>query len=108
MTETFRPVSMLVTVCDLCDKVIPKLDTDEVGSLTYGYLIPKVLPHTKTVRLLWPPDGRKRRLDWKELQEPENRERRYDFHAQCVLDALETAISARKAQDQSSTEAVKR
>ncbi|MFG3340553.1 hypothetical protein [Glycomyces sp. NPDC048151] len=96
MTQTHRPKPTFMTVCDLCDEEIPEGRPDEGGSLTDGWIARKVeMPRTKRVWLLWPPDLRKRRQSWEEQQKPENRQRRYDFHADCILHLVEDAVQQR-------------
>lgn len=96
MSVTHRPKPTLMTICDLCNEEIPDGEPDETGSLTRGWIAHKVeIPRTKKVWLLWPPDGRKRRQSWKEQQKPENSQRRYDFHADCILHLVEDAIRRR-------------
>lgn len=100
MTITRRPKPTLMTVCDLCDKEIAEGRPDEAGSLTRGWIAHKVeMPRTKRAWLLWPPDSRKRRQSWEQRQRPENRERRYDFHADCILHLVEDAIQHRTEGD---------
>jgi hypothetical protein len=97
MTQTHRPKPTFMTVCDLCDEEIPEGQPGEGGSLTHGWIAHRVeMPRTKRVWLLWPPGERKRRQTWQEQQKPENRERRYDFHADCILRLVEAAIEQQK------------
>lgn len=96
MTRTERPRPTAMTVCDLCDEEIPDGQPGEGGSLTHGWIARRVeIPRTKRAWLLWPPANRKRRMPWEEKRKPENRERRYDFHADCILHLVEDAIRLR-------------
>lgn len=96
MTQTTRPKPTYMTVCDLCDEEIPKGQPGEGGSLTHGFIAHKVqMPRTKWVWLLWPPANRERRMSWEAKQKPENQERRFDFHADCILRLVEDAVQAR-------------
>ncbi|UOE45918.1 hypothetical protein [Agromyces larvae] len=36
-----------MTVCDLCDGIIPKAKPDEMGSITHGFIAHKVTERTK-------------------------------------------------------------
>lgn len=86
-----------MTVCDLCDKEIPDGQPDEVGSVTHGYIAhPVKAPKTRHAWLLWPPPSRKRGSSpAQRLSDPDQfRERRYDFHAECILRLVENAIHA--------------
>ena len=91
-----KPVAM--DVCDLCDEELPTdgHEPGEIGTLTRGYGPgPVVLPRTKLARLIWPPAGRDRLMSWKERTAPENQFRVYEFHAQCIRDLVEGAITNR-------------
>ena len=93
MSYTTRPKPTHMTVCDLCDEEIHEGQPGESGSLTTGWIAHKVeMPRTKRAWLLWPPDLRKRKWTWEQSQKPENRQRRYDFHADCILRLVEDAI----------------
>lgn len=94
-----------MTVCDLCDEEIPDGEPSEKGSLTHGWLAypvetgerPTGWRHTAHAWLLWPPAERVRttRLE-KRMADPEQfRERKYDFHAECILRLVESAIAAK-------------
>ncbi|MEV2277752.1 hypothetical protein AB0I72_19410 [Nocardiopsis sp. NPDC049922] len=96
MAKAVRPKPTHMTVCDICDEEIPDGEPGEVGSLTHGFIAHRVeMPSTTWARLFWPPAGRDRRIGWEQRQKPENRPRRYDFHADCILRLVEDAIKAR-------------
>lgn len=101
-TDTrLRPTRM--TVCDLCDEEIVNdgnthgeaASLNVSGSLGHGYGPEADVPKQRRVWLYWPPAGRDRLMDWKEKKAPRNAPRRYDFHAQCILDLIELAIAHR-------------
>ena len=97
MSETIRPKDTRMTICDLCDKELTKTEPGETASLTHGFIAHKAeTPRTKWVYLLWPPAGREHRKSWEQMQRPENKPRRYDFHADCILQLVEDAIEARR------------
>ena len=93
MSATTRPVAQQVTVCDLCDEIIPEVEPAERGSLTWGYIAHPVTNQTKRVWLIWP--RRKRTA-------PPVQEKHYDFHADCVgrliTDAVEQRSTSSKGQ----------
>lgn len=98
MSTTERPKTTRMTVCDLCDEEIPDGTPDETGSITAGYIAhPVKTPKTKHAWLRWPPPSRVRRTPWdRRLAQPEEfRERVYDFHAECVLRLIESAVVTR-------------
>lgn len=92
MTRETRAVATRVLVCDLCNEQIPEGEPGETGSITAGWIAHPVTPTTKRVWLLWPPGGRRRRMDWQESRKPENRHRQYDFHADCILRLIEANL----------------
>lgn len=96
MSSATRPKATRMTVCDLCDEEILDGQPDETGSLTNGYIAhPVNMPKTRHVWLMWPPGGRKRKASYEDKRrDPEQfRERRYDFHAECILRLVEAAIA---------------
>lgn len=93
MTYATRPVETHVTVCDLCNEIIPKDDSNDRGSLTTGYIAHKVeIPKTSWVYLLWPPAGWSRLKSHQEREQPEWKSRQYDFHGHCILDLVEANL----------------
>lgn len=89
MSEQRRPKATRMTICDLCDGEIPEGKPDETGSLTTGYIAHPVTPKTKRAWLAWPPGGRKREGRWNAT---DLKERRYDFHAECILRLVEANL----------------
>lgn len=103
MSKQLVPVTEDVerVICDLCGEVIPKgTDEAEVGHLTgvrSGHERGgKVKKSTKHVMFSWPSFQFRNRIPYVEKNMPENRNRNYDFHAKCVLDAVEKAIAENK------------
>lgn len=101
MSYQQRPVQQGVTVCDLCDEIVPDGQPDETASVTAGYLAHPFTPKTKRAWLLWPPPSRKRGADVRRrIADPQQfRDRRYDFHAECLLRLVEAAIAERAGAD---------
>ena len=95
-TET-RDIPKSVTVCDLCDEIIPKSESSlDVGSLISGYLAHPVTPKTKWAYLIWPPSNRPGRgRSWQEAQAEREASRHYDFHGRCITALVERAVSER-------------
>lgn len=92
MSQHMRPVSTLVTLCDLCGKEIPEpREAFMSGSVTAGYIAHPVTPQTKRAWLTWPPVN----APWFTSKHPELAEiktRRYDFHAECIVSLVETNL----------------
>lgn len=110
MSQTTRPKPTYMTVCDLCDEEIDDerrnpgeaaslTATAPAGSLGHGYGPHAEVPKQRRVWLLWPPAGRDRLMPWQEKKHPRNAPRRYDFHAQCILDLVELAVAHRENAD---------
>lgn len=107
MSGTMRPKPTRVTVCDLCDKEIPEGEPGERGSLTQGWIAhpvemgdrPTGWRRTTHAWLQWPPGERLRRASYeKRMADPEQfRQRRYDFHAECILRLIEGALVTRRS-----------
>ena len=108
MSTDTRPKPTHMTVCDLCDREIPDGHPGERGSLTYGWLAHKVemgerptgWRRTLHAWILWPPAERTRLNRYEKLRaDPEQyRQRKYDFHAECILRVVEAAIAERNTQ----------
>ena len=96
MSSAKRDVPQRVTVCDLCNEIIPeRTHPMDTASLTRGYIAHPVTEVTKRVWFHWP-DRNRPGLTRTREQEERAREMRveWDFHAQCVYDALKEAIKA--------------
>ena len=98
MSQDTRPKPTRMTICDLCDQEMDDSENPgESGSLTDGWIAHKVeMPRTSRVWLIWPPAGRDRLMSHTESRRPRNFPRRYDFHAQCILKTIETAVAYRQ------------
>ena len=84
MSYQRRPITTGVTVCDLCNEVIPQAtEASEKGSLTHGYLSHTVTAETKHAWLIWP------------RSDPRVVEKHYDFHADCIGRLVENAVAER-------------
>jgi hypothetical protein len=93
MSRQSRPVPTSLLICDLCNEEIDTEHPGERGSLTHGFIAHKVVvPATKWAWLHWPPAGRERGKPWEWKRQPENRERAYDFHADCILRLVEANL----------------
>lgn len=92
MSRQSRPVPTQLLVCDLCNEEINESEPGERGSLTHGFIAHKVTSQTKWAWLYWPPAGRERGKPWEWKRQPENRERTYDFHADCILRLVEANL----------------
>jgi hypothetical protein len=96
-----RDVPKLVTICDLCNDIIPKGEHPmDTASLSHGYIAHKVTERTKRVWFHWPDLNRPGFSRTRE-QEREARAKRveWDFHAECVYEALKAAIDGRQPSD---------
>jgi len=101
MSEAILSKPTRATVCDLCGKEIEKHEhSTEVGSLTHGYIAHSVTSKTKYAWLRWPSPEWFRKADWKDKQKPENRERQYDFHGQCIVDLVEANLFTPKTESE--------
>ena len=99
MSSEIRGVPQRVKVCDLCDEIIPeRTHSMDTASLTRGYIAHPVTEVTKHVWFRWPDLNRPGRTRTRQ-QEEEAREMRveWDFHADCVYNALKQAIEAGRA-----------
>lgn len=101
-----RDVPATVMICDMCDEIIPEgthpMDT---ASLSRGYIAHPVTEATKRVWFRWPDLNRPGNRRPRE-QEARAREMRveWDFHAECVYEALKAAIgAARTSRENGST-----
>lgn len=101
MSSQMRPQQTLMTVCDLCDEPITSENHARNASLVHGYGSfdgAAGKPKAKAWYLLWNPrnwpGGRAPR--WEESRLPENTYRHYDFHTECILKLVETAIAFRE------------
>ena len=93
MSHQLRPVETRLLICDLCNEPIPDHEPGERGSLTHGYIAHKAEASRMTwIYLLWPPAGRDRTKSYEWRQQPENRKREYDFHADCILRLVEANL----------------
>ena len=114
MSTQTRAKPTRMTVCDLCDKEISDTEPGEIGSLTHGWLAHQVVvgdrptgwQKTLHAWLQWPPAGRERRVSLeRRLADPEQyRQRRYDFHAECILRVVEKAIVERATSETDESE----
>ena len=103
MSSQMRPRETLMTVCDLCDEPITTDNHARKASLVHGYggvATPEERARVGWWYLLWHPrdwpGGRAPR--WEEGRWPENTYRHYDFHTECILKLVETAIAHRENQ----------
>lgn len=92
MADVVRPQPTLVTVCDLCGEVIPEASSEERGSLMWGYGSNHVTRRTKYVWFKWPSSDWRRKHSVEERMKPENQQRNYDFHAECILKLVEANL----------------
>lgn len=93
MSRQKRPVPTILLICDLCNEEIDDEHPGERGSLTHGFIAHKVeTPIIKYAYLIWPPAGRDRLKDHKWRSAPENKQRQYDFHADCILRLVEANL----------------
>lgn len=81
-----------MTICDLCGKEIPEgtYPTD-VASVTRGYIAHPVTEKTKRAWLHWPQRD-KPMTSWEQNRANEAKRVEWDFHADCLVDALRTLI----------------
>ena len=84
-------------VCDLCGQhILTAPNPEDHGSLAGGYLSAPITRRTKRIWLMWPTPGWLRQAREK-LGPLAYRERKYDFHAECIVLLVENAVAARKA-----------
>lgn len=103
MSRQSRPVSTLLTICDLCDEEINEEQSLRKSSLAHGYGGHPEREKATAWYLLWNP------RDWPGRGEPTYEQQRdnpkrwgyrhYDFHTECLLEAVEAAIAARPSKE---------
>lgn len=98
MSTKQRMAPTMQTVCDLCDKeIVAGPSPREHGSLVGGYLSAPITRHTKRVWLLWPTPEWLRAARDRLGTALRYKERHYDFHAECIVALVESAVAAREA-----------
>lgn len=58
---------------------------------------------TKVMRMRWPSSRWRQKASFEETRKPENRQREYDFHGECLLNLVEAAINLRKQREKEAT-----
>lgn len=98
MSTDTRGVPQQVTVCDLCNEIIPeRTHSMDSASLSHGYIAHPVTEVTKRVSFHWPD---RNRPGYSRTREQEEKAREmhveWDFHAECVYNALKVTIEANR------------
>jgi len=104
MSNQQRPVPTTVTVCDLCGEVLPgknDYEYDETGSVTRGHNgVPVETPRVKRAFLQWPPAWRQYYPRRHRYTDEEMKPKRYDFHAECILNLVEANLHTEDLEDE--------
>lgn len=84
MSQQSRPRPMRMTICDLCDHEIASdgSDHDNRASLQHGFR--RQTAETRALWLRWPRGSWLRTASWEARSAPENQEREWDFHVDCI------------------------
>ena len=97
MSTQNRPKLTRMTICDLCDEVIPDgTYPNDTASVTNGYLSHPFTQKTKWAWLTWPQKD-KPHTTWEQERENDKIRVEWDFHAECLVDALRRVIDERTA-----------
>lgn len=96
MSHATIPKPTQAIICDLCGEEIPEETYqgghDHRGTVTRGWIGHPVTSRTKHAWLMWPPGSWKRTKSWEEMQKPENSDRTYDFHGECIVALVEANL----------------